>query len=110
MKATLIVICILLLLFLGGWAVASTPEPAHPGTHQFGKSFGQLEITERYGCFVSGITRASIDLPYDDNMLVNKGDRLHVTGEEDRIHLLAGNLIGYLRSAMPGPIPSRMFC
>ena len=54
-----------------------------------GKPFGQLEITDRYGCFVSGITRASIDLPFDDNMMVNKGDRLHVTGEEDRVHLLA---------------------
>jgi putative transport protein len=54
-----------------------------------GKPFGQLEITDRYGCFISGISRAAIDLPYDDNLLVNKGDRLHVTGEEDRIHLLA---------------------
>lgn len=54
-----------------------------------GKPFGQLEITDRFGCFVSGITRAAIDLPYDDNLLVNKGDRLHVTGEEDRIRLLA---------------------
>ena len=57
-----------------------------------GKPFGQLEITERYGCFVSGISRAAIDLPYDDNLLVNKGDRLHVTGEEDRIHLLADQI------------------
>lgn len=57
-----------------------------------GKPFGQLEITERYGCFVSGISRAAIDLPYDDNLLINKGDRLHVTGEEDRIHLLAGQV------------------
>ena len=60
-----------------------------------GKPFGQLEITDRYGCFVSGITRASIELPYDDNMLANKGDRLHITGEEDRVHLLA-DLIGHI--------------
>jgi putative transport protein len=57
-----------------------------------GKPFGQLEISGRYGCFISGITRASIELPYDDNMLVNKGDRLHVTGEEDRVHLLADQI------------------
>ena len=57
-----------------------------------GKPFGQLEITERYGCFVSGISRAAIDLPYDDNLLINKGDRLHVTGEEDRIRILAGQV------------------
>jgi putative transport protein len=60
-----------------------------------GKPFVQLEITDRYGCFVSGITRASIELPYNDNMLVNKGDRLHITGEEDRVHLLA-DLIGHI--------------
>jgi putative transport protein len=57
-----------------------------------GKPFGQLEITDRYGCFISGITRAAIDLPYDDNLLINKGDRLHVTGEEDRIRILAGQV------------------
>ena len=57
-----------------------------------GKPFGQLEITDRYGCFISGITRAAIDLPYDDNLLINKGDRLHVTGEEDRIRILAGQI------------------
>ena len=57
-----------------------------------GKPFGQLEITDRYGCFISGITRAAIDLPYDDNLLINKGDRLHVTGEEDRIRVLAGQV------------------
>lgn len=60
-----------------------------------GKPFGQLEITSRYGCFVSGITRASIELPFNNNMLVNKGDRLHITGEEDRVHLLA-ELIGHI--------------
>ena len=57
-----------------------------------GKPFGQLELTDRYGCFISGVTRAAIDLPYNDNLLVNKGDRLHVTGEEDRIHLLAAQV------------------
>jgi putative transport protein len=60
-----------------------------------GKPFVQLEVTDRYGCFVSGITRAGIELPYNDNMLVNKGDRLHITGEEDRVHLLA-DLIGHI--------------
>lgn len=54
-----------------------------------GKPAGDLNITGTYGCFISGITRAGIDLPYDDNLVLNKGDRLHVTGEEDRIHLLA---------------------
>jgi len=54
-----------------------------------GKPFGQLEITDRYGCFVSGVTRAGIELPYNDNMLLHKGDRLHVTGEEERVRLLA---------------------
>ena len=35
------------------------------------KTFGQLEITNRFGCFIPGINRASIELPYDDNILVN---------------------------------------
>lgn len=62
-----------------------------------GKPFGQLEITERYGCFISTVTRAGIELPYDDNMLVNKGDRLEVTGEEERIQLLADQ-VGHIDS------------
>lgn len=62
-----------------------------------GKPFGQLEIVERYGCFISTVTRAGIELPYDDNMLVNKGDRLQVTGEEERIQLLADQ-VGHIDS------------
>jgi putative transport protein len=37
----------------------------------------------------------AVSLPFNNNMLVNKGDRLHITGEEDRVHLLA-ELIGHI--------------
>ena len=54
-----------------------------------GKKLGSLDITTTFGCFVTGINRASIELAADDGMILNKGDRLHVTGEKRRLQELA---------------------
>lgn len=54
-----------------------------------GKTIPELNITSEYGCFVRGIKRASIDLPVDNFVRTNKGDRLYVTGESSRINQLA---------------------
>ncbi len=54
-----------------------------------GKKLGSLDITTTYGCFVAGINRASIELAADDGVILNKGDRLLVTGEKHRLQELA---------------------
>ncbi len=54
-----------------------------------GKSLKDLNATTDYGCFVTGVTRAAIDLPAEETTVLNKGDRLHVTGEEVRLQALA---------------------
>ncbi len=57
--------------------------------HAAGKPVRELEIPNRFGCLVTGITRAGIHLPTSDNFLLNKGDQLHVTGEEQQLQKLA---------------------
>ena len=54
-----------------------------------GKSVRELKATEEHGCFVTGLTRASIDLPIEDNLVIHKGDRLQVIGEEEHLRKLA---------------------
>ena len=54
-----------------------------------GKPVRELKATADYGCFVTGLTRASIDLPVEDNLVIHKGDRLHVIGEEEHLRKLA---------------------
>jgi len=57
-----------------------------------GRSLGDINIPGTYGCFVRGLTRASIDLPIGGYMALNKGDRLAVTGEESRLNELASKI------------------
>lgn len=54
-----------------------------------GRSLGELNIPGNYGCFVRGLRRASIQLPTGNSVILNKGDRLFLTGEESRINELA---------------------
>jgi putative transport protein len=54
-----------------------------------GKPVSALKATGDYGCFVTGLTRASIDLPIDDQLILNKGDRLHVIGEKEHLRKFA---------------------
>lgn len=54
-----------------------------------GKSLADLNIPGRYGCFVRGLKRASISLPTHPGVILNKGDRLYLTGEESRLNEVA---------------------
>jgi putative transport protein len=60
-----------------------------------GKPVKDLNLISEYGCFATGLTRSAIDLPMDDNLILNKGDRLRVTGEEGHLEKLA-DAIGYV--------------
>ena len=54
-----------------------------------GKTIRDLNAAAEHGCFVTGLTRASIDIPVNGNMVLNKGDRLLVIGEEEHLHQFA---------------------
>ncbi len=60
-----------------------------------GKSLRELELPRSHGCWANGLLRAGIELPVSDEVVLQKGDRLHVVGEEARLRKLA-ELIGYL--------------
>ena len=57
-----------------------------------GKPISELDLMSEYGCVIRSIIRAYIDIPVNDQMTLNKGDRIFVTGEESHIQLLAETL------------------
>lgn len=62
-----------------------------------GRSLSDLDLPGGYGCFATGLVRASIELPVDANLPLQKGDRLLLSGEEKSLARLAGD-IGYVEA------------
>jgi putative transport protein len=60
-----------------------------------GRTLKDLDMPNAHGCFATGLTRASIDLPLDSALPLQKGDRLEVVGERDNLHRLA-EAIGFV--------------
>ena len=54
-----------------------------------GRTLKDLDMPNEYGCFATGLTRASIDLPLDSALPLQKGDRLEVVGEKNHLQRLA---------------------
>ncbi len=61
------------------------------------RKLGELELRRGYGCFAVGLARASIELAVDSDTMLQRGDRLRVTGEESQLHELATRL-GFIES------------
>lgn len=59
------------------------------------KTLKDLDMPNAYGCFATSLTRASIDLPLDPALPLQKGDRLAVVGERDNLQRLA-EAIGFV--------------
>ena len=57
-----------------------------------GRRLSELELGERYGCFVAGITRSGIDLPPQSDIAVRRGDQIHLTGVRPRLQDLVERL------------------
>lgn len=57
-----------------------------------GKSIKELELLNHYGCIARAIIRTSIAIPVSEQVVLNKGDRLCVMGEEKHISHLADRL------------------
>jgi len=63
--------------------------------HVLGKTIKELELTAKYGCFATGLNRSGVNLPVTDEVVLNKGDRVHVVGEESHLRKLA-SLLGHI--------------
>jgi putative transport protein len=60
-----------------------------------GKSLRELDLSRAHGCWVNALVRAGLELPLADDIVLQKGDRLHVVGEEAHLRK-AADLIGYI--------------
>lgn len=54
-----------------------------------GKPLNELSIFEDNGCFVRGVKRASIELQVEPSLVIQKGDRLYVSGETSRLQTVS---------------------
>jgi putative transport protein len=59
-----------------------------------GRHLGELNLTEK-GCFLNRVVRSQIEMPFDRNIMLQKGDVLQISGEKLRVKLLA-NKIGFI--------------
>jgi putative transport protein len=64
-------------------------------TNMVGRPVSELNLVEDYGCYATGLQRANIHLPVTSNTVLQKGDRLEVTGEKSRLNNLAKEM-GYV--------------
>lgn len=63
--------------------------------HVVGKTLKGLELPRSHGCWATGIIRSGIELPVTPEVVLLKGDRLHVVGEQGRLRRL-GEQMGYV--------------
>jgi putative transport protein len=63
--------------------------------HLVGKRLSELRLSKTYGCFATELVRAGVELPLTDEVVLLKGDRLHVVGEESRLQEV-GEYLGYV--------------
>lgn len=57
-----------------------------------GKKVWDLRLPARHGCFVVGMMRSGVELPVSTSTILQKGDKLEVIGEENRITHVSQNL------------------
>jgi putative transport protein len=60
-----------------------------------GRSIRELDLPRGHGCWPTGIVRAGIELPASEGVVLLRGDRLQLVGEESRLSKLAEE-IGYV--------------
>ena len=57
-------------------------------------SYTHLKLTD-HGCFLNRVIRSQIEMPIDDNVVLNKGDVLQVSGDARRVKTVADR-IGFI--------------
>ena len=60
-----------------------------------GNTLSEQQDIARYGCFLTAVMRSGIELPLRDGLMLNRGDRMTVTGEAARVKELAKR-VGYI--------------
>lgn len=60
-----------------------------------GCKLGDLHMESEYGCLISGVTRAQVELPFNRGLVLNRGDVLSVSGERQRLQRFAEE-IGFI--------------
>ncbi len=60
-----------------------------------GQPLRDQDLVGRHGCFATGVSRAGIELPFNDAIVLHRGDRIHVTGERSRMESAAA-AVGYI--------------
>lgn len=73
----------------------ATEEIVVTSDRMAGATLDQLKLISKYGCLPVGVTRSGIDVPAEDGLLLEKGDRIVVSGEAKQLERLTEKL-GYV--------------
>lgn len=68
-----------------------TEEIVVKNSNAVGKRLSHLKLTD-HGCFLNRVIRSQIEMPIDDNVVLNKGDVLQVSGDARRVKSVAEKL------------------
>ena len=71
-----------------------TEEIVVKNNNAVGKRLSQIKLTD-HGCFLNRVIRSQIEMPIDDNIVLNKGDVLQVSGDARRVKSVAER-IGFI--------------
>jgi len=79
-----------------GFQIA-TREVIVTDTRVAGQPLNRQEIVKNYGCIPVGVFRSGIELPMEDGYVINKGDRITLSGELSALESLADE-VGYIEA------------
>jgi len=71
-----------------------TEEIVVKNNNAVNKRLSQLKLTD-HGCFLNRVIRSQIEMPIDDNIILNKGDVLQISGDARRVKSVADR-IGFI--------------
>lgn len=71
-----------------------TEEVVVKNHNAINKRLGKLQLTD-HGCFLNRVIRNQIEMPIDDEIILNKGDVLQISGETRRVKSIADR-IGFI--------------
>ncbi|PPK20715.1 transporter, partial [Klebsiella pneumoniae] len=68
-----------------------TEEMVVQSHHAVGRRLAQRKLTV-HGCFLNRVIRSQIEMPIDDNVVLNKGGVLQVRGDARRVKTVADGI------------------
>lgn len=68
-----------------------TEEIVVKSNNVIGKRLADLRLTD-HGCFLNRVIRSQIEMPIDDNIILNKGDILQISGDAKRVEQIADHV------------------